>query len=121
MSTKGLRELANCLSDQCSELSVLVISPFLWSPAAQKDVCWCPACLRVLLVYAAQADLRSSWSSVSCGLSSFGAEEGENPRGVERVRLRVLWGRAGHRLSPGGVRKAWNDAEVTGLEVNILT
>ena len=77
MSTKGLRELANRLSDQCSELSVLVISPFLWSPAAQKDVCWYPACPQVLPVYAVQTDLRSSWSSVSCGLSSFGAEEGE--------------------------------------------
>lgn len=77
MSTKGLRELANCLSDQCLELSVLVISPFLWSPAAKKDVCWCPACPWVLPVYAMQTDLRSSWLAVSYGLSSFGAEEAE--------------------------------------------
>lgn len=37
------------------------------------------------------------------------------------MRLRVLWGGAGTDGVWGGVRKAWNDAKVTGLKVNILT
>lgn len=37
------------------------------------------------------------------------------------MRLRVFRGGPGTDGVRGGVRKAWNDAEVTGLEVNILT
>lgn len=78
-STKGLRELVHCLSDQCSELSVLVISPFPVESSSSE---------RCLLVSSLPAGLTCLCSAgrfekfmVICQLWAFflGAEE------VERI------------------------------------